>query len=103
MEAVRQALAELGREAKPLTLKEHILTKFAIDMPSMLISNYKSTILKKARQKRRAGRKPRALAAEVTVRTESGSAIRLEDIRTVKRLVDRFGATRVKELVEAVG
>src|SRR2546429_2236661 len=47
MEAVRQALAHFGTDAKPLEMRPWIKQQFGIDLSTDRISNYKSDIRKK--------------------------------------------------------
>ena len=48
MEAVRRALAQLGDDAKPQQIHSFLKSNFRIDMEPNLISNYKSTLSRKA-------------------------------------------------------
>src|SRR5947209_698225 len=59
MEAVRRALAQLGREAKPLQIKDYIKSEFGIEMGADHISTYKGDILKKAGRRSKPGPKPK--------------------------------------------
>ena len=56
MDAVRQALSDLGKDAKPLELQPYIKQSFGIDMSVDHVSTYKSQILRKKGKRR--GRKP---------------------------------------------
>src|SRR4051812_38650675 len=59
MDAVRQALGELGKDAKPKDIQQHIKERYGIDnMTLQHISTYKSSLRKKRRGRR--GRKRRA-------------------------------------------
>jgi hypothetical protein len=53
MEAVRQGLSDLGKDAMPKQLQPHIKQKYGIDMSVDHVSTYKSLILR-----RKAKRKP---------------------------------------------
>jgi hypothetical protein len=109
MEAMRQALGDLGNDAKPLDLQKHLKSKYGVDMDTTLISTYKSTI-KKAGQSaviRRPQRRAKAAApaapapAQQLARAANGG-ISMEDIKAVKELADRLGTDRVKELAEVL-
>jgi hypothetical protein len=95
VDMVKDALQELGGNAKPLAIQEHIKSKFNKELSTTLISNYKSVMKRKAGGKhsaatgngRRRGRPPRA------------SGIHVEDLETVQALVRRLGAENVRRLV----
>jgi hypothetical protein len=110
MEAMRLALQALGgKRAKPRQLQAWLLDKYNIDMPADLISNYKSSILKKGGIKGKGGR-PRKVHAEeaatpaiVVVTPPRRVTVSIEDVRILKELADRIGADQVVELVGMVG
>jgi hypothetical protein len=109
MEAVRQAIARLGWEAKPKQIQKHIRRRFGIEMTADHISTYKGDLARKAG---RGKAKPAPVAASATretapkapaaakPRTESG-AIPLKDILAVKELVGRLGARPLHTLIDA--
>jgi hypothetical protein len=109
-EAVRRALAELGENAKPSEIKPFVKERFGIEMSADHISTAKGTILKQAKGKKKrrpAAKKEAAPTAPAPPAprpgTESGKAgagISLDDIRTVRDLLDRVGADRLRALVE---
>lgn len=102
-EAVRQTLAELGNDAKPLQIQDHLKTKFGMDMATSVISNYKSVLLKRARGKKARRGSPKAQAeAAAPNHVSPPDGIRLEDIRAVKQLVDQMGAEKVRQLAEVL-
>jgi hypothetical protein len=104
LDAVRQALGELGKNAKPRDIQQHIKERHGIDMTLQHISTYKSSLRKKRRGRR--GRKHRAEGeqAATPVRTRGGSSaqITLADLRALKELADRIGNTRLREIAELV-
>ena len=51
MEVVRQALAKLGGDAKPIQLRDAIKESFGMELKLDLISTYKGEILRKLAQK----------------------------------------------------
>jgi hypothetical protein len=93
---VRAALEELGADAKPLAIQEHIKTKFNKELPTSIISNYKSVMKRKgagngaAGRGRRPGRPPR------------GGGLQIADLEAVRALVRRLGADNVRRLVDVV-
>src|SRR5262245_2603303 len=98
LEAVRQAISALGRDAKPLRIQEFVKSNFHLDVNSQLISNYKPIVAKQlARRGGRRGRKAGAAAPAAL------SGISLADIRAVKAVVDHVGADKVRQLAEVLG
>ncbi|MCS7021336.1 MAG: hypothetical protein NZU63_05875 [Gemmataceae bacterium] len=82
MQMVRLAMQAKGPEAKPAELQEYILQEFHHELPTNLISNYKSQI-----------------------KRQSGGGRRLpqiEDLETVRNLIKRLGADQVKRLVDVL-
>lgn len=77
--------------------------KFNIDMPTKVISSYKTSIQARAKKGpgKKRGRKPgqtaAALIAVVPVAAKGGG-ISLDDIRAVKELANRLGADKLSEL-----
>src|SRR5581483_8984132 len=100
-EAVRRALAQLGKKAKPAQIQEYVKTYFDVEMSTQMISNYKSTQIGKGGKKGRPGRKPKeagAVAESVSKPTTQG-AVSFKDLRAVKEISNRIGAARLRELV----
>lgn len=100
MDAMRQALDELGKNAMPKAIQSLVKQKHGIDMSTTLISNYKHHLLggkRKGKRGRKPGPKPAAGAAVGAGRT-GPSKITLEDIQAVKKLVDQMGAEKVQQL-----
>ncbi len=83
---VETALQETGRGSKPLELQAYIVEKFGTELPTQVISTYKSQ-LKNAGGKRGAkrGRK---------------GGPQFSDLEAVRGLVSRLGADQVKQLVD---
>jgi hypothetical protein len=109
-EAVRQALAALGRDAKPLQLQAWIREHLGIEMTADHVSTAKGIILKK--RKKAARKKPGAPEAvtapaqkvpaiEPQAPTGKQASIPLDDILTVKELVVRLGAAPLHTLIDA--
>ena len=97
-DAVQRALAELGKDAKPLAIKDFIKSKFGLNMESQLISNYKSAISRKA------GKQGPVILRPAPPAASAGSAggITVDDIRAVKEVVARIGADQVRQLTEVL-
>src|SRR5260370_11776630 len=63
MDAVRRALFELGKEAKPLEIQKFIKSRFGVSMDPNMISTYKSTVNKKSAATSGLTQKPKTQAA----------------------------------------
>jgi hypothetical protein len=104
MEAVRRALAELGRDAKPSQIQGWVKEKYSIEMGTDHISTAKGQILRKAGGKRKSPAiTPAATAQPAAARhgpASQGNGFSLDDIEAVKGLVGRVGADGLKKLIE---
>jgi hypothetical protein len=128
MEAVRQAMAELGNAATRTDIQKLVKERTGVEMNLDVVSSYKAAIAraskesatttpeakpvaqapaavtKKARKKRKRGKVAAKSAATVApVTSGKASGIALSDIQTVKELVGRVGATTLKHLIELLG
>lgn len=102
MEAVRQALTEHGPDIMPSQILEFVKTKFGMTMSPAMVSNYKSTLSKKMAGKSAVVRRPRGERSS-TSSQRLQATISLDDLSALKRLVDRLGADRIKELTRVLG
>jgi hypothetical protein len=103
-EAVRRALAQLGRDAKPTQIKGWVKEQFNIDMGTDHISTAKGGILKAGRKGKRTAKKKPATsntAAKQVPAAKPQAGIPLDDILYVKRLVGRFGPDQLHTLINA--
>src|SRR5262249_29970381 len=103
-EAVRRALAALGKEATAADIQKHVKDNFNLDMTIDHIYTAKSSVLKKGKKKAKKARSSKAAAAAQpavqpapVARTPAGG-ISLEDIEAVKGLLGRVGADNLKAL-----
>jgi hypothetical protein len=97
MECVRQALAQLGYDAKPMQIQKHLRRKFKLNMNPKMISTYKGSIVKEARQSGLI-ESPVARPLPAVVLSLGGDTV--EEVRAVKELGDKLGADKVKALLE---
>jgi hypothetical protein len=97
MDAVRQALNELGRNAMPRDIQKHIREKHGVHMEPAMISNYKSSLKggNKSALLRRSAARPRAAV--------SGGGFSMRDIEAVKQVMDKIGADKVQQLAQVLG
>jgi hypothetical protein len=106
MEGVRRALADLGKDAKPLQIKDYLKAKYGIEISTDVISAYKATIAQKAKKKKAAAAKPPAAAkpsmqpTPAPVPTNKTGGFSLEDIQTAKALLARVGAEQLQKLID---
>jgi hypothetical protein len=100
-EAIRRALAKLGKKAMPLEIQDYIRVNFGVEMTTKVISVYKSKLVKK---KGKPGRKPKEAGAvgEAAPKPVAHGGVTFKDMRTVKEISDRLGHARMRELVELV-
>ena len=103
MEAVRQAIARLGWEAKPKQIQKHIRRRFGVEMTADHISTYKGSLAKKAGRTKAKPVPVVASAARETAPKPAGQtgSIPLKDILTIKELVGRLGAGPLHTLIDA--
>src|SRR5262249_47642740 len=100
-EAIRRALAKLGKKAMPAEIQDYIRVNFGVEMPTKVISVYKSKLTKK---KGKPGRKPKEAGAisEAAPKPVTHGGVTFKDMRLVKEISDRLGPARMRELVELV-
>lgn len=95
---VRDAVAVLGADAKPLAIQKEIKEKAGVDMSTQMISTYKSMMAKKGGKARKAKAGGRA-AKEDRV---PGKVNIADDIVLIRKLVGRLGATQVHQLIDVL-
>jgi hypothetical protein len=114
MEAVRQALTELGRKAKRGDIQRVVKDRFGIQMSLDHISNCKGEIQRKRKQASKAkaaaktsaapkvaARKPAGKPPAVTTPSQSvAGRINFGDLEAVGSLVRRLGADQMRALVD---
>ena len=92
---VRDALAALGHDAKPAAIQEHIKSAGGPEIPTVMISSYKSSMKAKAGKPAGRGRGRPAKAG-------GGGGI-FGDIATVRDLIAKHGKSDLVRLIDAVG
>jgi len=116
LEAVRRALNELGDDAKPQEIADHLKNKFQLDITLAHVSNYKSKIQRAGKKNR--GRPRKIVAATATAQEMQGrsndsqrtrpagergsGSISIEDIKAVKELADRLGMDKLQDLARVL-
>jgi hypothetical protein len=127
VEGVRRALRALGKQAKPLQIQDFVKKRYHLDIATSLISFYKKDLARKERKKAQqqqtqqttpkptapkpAAKKPAVPKAAPkpkpvvpVLRSTDGKPstrrIKLEDIRTVKELLERVGADSLRTLLD---
>jgi hypothetical protein len=114
IDAVRQALGELGKEAGPTAIQGYLKERLGIDITKDHASNAKSVVLRQAAKPpaKLAAAKPPAKptrakpAAKPPVQPAAASAsakgggILLKDIETVKDLLGRVGPGELRRLID---
>ena len=96
MEAMRQTVAKLGKDASAKAIQKYLKKKFNADMSIDMVYTYKGTAIKQlaaGKKGKRRGRKPgKATAAK------PAGAVSMADIEAVKAVVDRIGGKKVQQL-----
>ena len=96
MEGVRRALDTMGKKAKPLAIKEFLMSNFHIDMEAGVISNYKGLILKGRKKK---GKRMKAAAGVEAPKPAVHSSVKMADLQAIKSLTTRLGSEQIRELI----
>ncbi len=107
IEGVRRAVQELGQEATTDAIQGFLKDRFGIVMTKQHLYVAKRQALREAKGKTTPSKKRSGKASTFQARSQVQSAngnngkgsVALEDIRTVKGLVDRFGASKVHSLI----
>ena len=119
LEAVKRALAKLGKDATPSQMQPYIKATFGIEMTTDHISTSKGTLASRARKaaeaaqlaasaKKPAPAMPQSPAAASTPAMKAApakaanGAILLEDVLTAKELLDRVGADKLRTLIDGL-
>jgi hypothetical protein len=105
MDAVRQALNSLGRDAKPPAIDEFCQREFGMSIAHNMISSYKSQLnAKKKKGKGRVGRPPSAGTAggEEGQVAEERQRVSFKDLDEVKSLAGRLGIAKLRKLVDVL-
>jgi hypothetical protein len=103
-DAVRQALSTLGKDASRADIQKFVKDKHGYQMTPDQISTYKWEIQrKKGHTKKAVAVQPAAKKPEPKSPTPApapkSNGISLEDIETVKDLVERVGADTLRQLI----
>jgi hypothetical protein len=106
-DAVRRALATLGKQASAKDIQTHVKDTFGFDMTIAHIYNAKSNLLAKAKKaKAKKAPTPEAAVAVASVKPAPAPVaakkpgISLEDIQAVKALVGRVGGEQLQKLID---
>jgi len=99
-DALREAIRELGEDAKNSDLADYIRSKHGEQAVPASFTVAKSTILKKLRQGAPArGRRD----AQPVSATSNAGGISLGDLRQIKDLARRYGKDPIKEVLDLLG
>ena len=94
MQLVRNAIAALGADAKPLAIQNHVKENGGIDLPSGMISSYKSMIQKKD------GAPSKRSSSEGT--GGGRGTFSIDDLERIQALITSVGAPQLLKLVHAL-
>ena len=93
MQLVRNAIAALGADAKPLAIQNHVKEAGGIDLPPGMISSYKSMIQKKDGMPSK---------RSTSGGGSSGGSFKIEDLERIQALINSVGAPQLLKLVHAL-
>ncbi len=96
---VRDAIAALGNDAKPQAIQEHIKAAGGPEIPTVMISSYKSNMKNKVGKKR--GRKGKVGRPAGSGAAKGGDII--HDISAVRELLNKHGKPGLVKLIDAIG
>src|SRR5262249_37531317 len=105
-EAVRRAVAALGKTASAKDIQKHVKEAFGFDMTITHIYNAKSKIRAKGKKKAQKPKEKQPAAAAgplvqaARVARQPAGGISLEDLEAVKGLLGRVGADNLKALAD---
>jgi hypothetical protein len=95
------ALRRLGNDAKPKRIQGYLKKRYGLEMSADMLSNYKSSILKKAGDSR-VVTQTQAVADAPAEKVRASGGISVDEIRAVKEVADRLGAGKVRQLVDVL-
>jgi hypothetical protein len=99
LDAVRQVMKNLGTDATVPDIQREVKARFGVEMSAKQASTYRGMLRKAAP----AARKAKA-ASPAPARPANGEAtVELEDLVTLRELVDRVGAERLRTLIDLLG
>lgn len=93
MNMVRDALRDLGNDAKPKAIYDYVLEKFGVELPTPMISSYKSSII---------GKDPGRSGSFRVSRGAASGNVSLNDLEQVQTLIDRVGAPQLQQLIRVL-
>jgi hypothetical protein len=109
-DAVRRALAKLGKKAMPKAIHDFVLTEFGMDINLSHVSNIKSTLKSNKGKAKKAmvhDGTPTAHAEKTEVKAVAhagngmkGVGIDLSDLQAVKALAQRIGTGNLHALID---
>ncbi len=102
MALVREAINALGSDPKPKEIYDYIKAN-GVDIPTAMISSYKSMILKKGKKKKKRGpgRPPKAASTSGSSSSSStSSSSAFDDFITVNALIKKHGASKLSDLIK---
>jgi hypothetical protein len=100
MDCAREAVSELGPEARAKDISAYILKTHGFEMSEKMASTYRATILRKGLHSPK--KKSPATNRSATGAIMTSGGMDLEEIRAVKELADRLGAAKVLSLLDVL-
>jgi hypothetical protein len=103
-DAVRRALAALGKQASAKDIQKHVKETFGFDMTIDHIYTAKSSVLAKRKKASRKPAEPEKPAVQLApVASKMTGGITIEDVEAAKALVGRVGVEQLHQLIDVLG
>jgi hypothetical protein len=105
IEAVKQVLADRGRKTMPSEIVVQLKERFGLEIKPQYASKLRTQILGKRKTKRQVAEKPGPSKEETTPAMPAkpnGKVVLLDDILTLRKIVERVGADEVHTLIDAM-
>ncbi len=108
-DAVKEALADLGPDAKPLAIQDYVKKHFNIDISTVVVSAYKKELKVKGQlpakkpapqTQAKPGTTLAKQAPAKAATTTAKNGITLEDLQAIKGLIGRVGSDGLRTLID---
>jgi hypothetical protein len=99
LDAVRQVMKDLGAAATVPDIQREVKARYGVEMSAKQASTYRGMLRKAAP----AARKAKSATPAPAQPANGKAAVELEDLVTLRELVDRVGGERLRTLIDLLG